>query len=418
MLISFMYVPLLLHSMTPESYAIWLTLTSLVSWISMFDIGLGNGLRNKVAIALANKNILLARTYVSTAYFFILALVLALIGVFCLIHHFVSWDIVLKASNESLTELNTLVLIVFISFLLNFSLNLINSLLYALQLPALSSFISFISQLFSFIIVYGIVNWMKVTSLLMLGSVISVIPPIISLLFSLYLFLTKLKHISPSIKYYNLRCIKEILSLGLKFFLLQIITLVLFQANSMIILHFIGKQEVVIYNVAYKYMSILVIVFNMIATPLWSATTEAYTRGDFSWIRSVNKKMKLIVLFLFVAGIFMFIFSENAYLIWLGESDVYIGKTTTLLLLFYAFFMMLYGTYGYILNGIGKLNLQILITTIMAVLYIPMTYIGCLIAGLNGILFVFLLVSIINFVWSKIQYHRLLNKTATGIWNS
>lgn len=43
--ISLLYVPLLLHSMNSINYGIWLTLTSIVSWVAMCDIGLGNGLR-------------------------------------------------------------------------------------------------------------------------------------------------------------------------------------------------------------------------------------------------------------------------------------------------------------------------------------------------------------------------------------
>ena len=42
--ISFLYMPLLLHSLETEQYAVWLTLTSIVYWITLFDIGLGNGI--------------------------------------------------------------------------------------------------------------------------------------------------------------------------------------------------------------------------------------------------------------------------------------------------------------------------------------------------------------------------------------
>ncbi|MBQ5689942.1 MAG: hypothetical protein IIV24_00450, partial [Alistipes sp.] len=48
-LISFLYVPLLYGALDTNSYGVWLTLTSLVAWVAMFDIGLGNGLRNKLA---------------------------------------------------------------------------------------------------------------------------------------------------------------------------------------------------------------------------------------------------------------------------------------------------------------------------------------------------------------------------------
>lgn len=67
-LISLMYVPLLLGSMDTDNYAVWLTLTSLVSWIALFDIGLGNGLRNRLSETLAKNDITQSKKYISTAY--------------------------------------------------------------------------------------------------------------------------------------------------------------------------------------------------------------------------------------------------------------------------------------------------------------------------------------------------------------
>ena len=39
-----------------NKYGIWLAISSTVSWISILDIGLANGLRNKIAEYLAVKN--------------------------------------------------------------------------------------------------------------------------------------------------------------------------------------------------------------------------------------------------------------------------------------------------------------------------------------------------------------------------
>lgn len=67
-LVSLLYIPLLLGYLTQEKYGIWLTLTSILGWFSFFDVGLGNGLRNKLAEAIASGNISLGRKYVSTTY--------------------------------------------------------------------------------------------------------------------------------------------------------------------------------------------------------------------------------------------------------------------------------------------------------------------------------------------------------------
>ena len=46
--ISLILVPLTINYINPYRYGIWLTLSSVVSWFSFFDIGLTNGLRNKL----------------------------------------------------------------------------------------------------------------------------------------------------------------------------------------------------------------------------------------------------------------------------------------------------------------------------------------------------------------------------------
>ena len=61
-LINFLLVPLTLNYLNPTRYGIWLTLTSVINWVNVLDIGLGTGLRNKFAEALATNDDGLARS--------------------------------------------------------------------------------------------------------------------------------------------------------------------------------------------------------------------------------------------------------------------------------------------------------------------------------------------------------------------
>ncbi len=66
--ITFLLVPLTLNYIDVTGYGIWLTLSSVLGWLNFFDIGLGNGLRNKLAEATAKNQNELARSYLSTTY--------------------------------------------------------------------------------------------------------------------------------------------------------------------------------------------------------------------------------------------------------------------------------------------------------------------------------------------------------------
>lgn len=415
-LISLMYVPLLLNSLTPSNYGIWLTLTSFVSWIALFDIGLGNGLRNKLSEALAKNDIQRAKDYVSTAYGAIVVLVFLLTIIFVCIYNFIPWYTLLGA-DSSIQDLNSLVLVVFTAFVFNFLLSLLNSIINALQLPALSSAIATIAQLLSFLIVVILVKEFNITSLFVLGSVISIVPPFVLFVMSIVLFCIKFRKIAPSLGCFKKDYISEILSLGVKFFVIQIITIILYQSNNLIITQVIDNVAVVEYNVAYKYMNMLVMFFNIMITPMWSATTEAFAKGEIQWIKSVNKKLAKIAFLFSVFGLLMVLLSNFVYKIWLHSNEVNISFSTTVLLYVYAIAMMFYGVYGYIINGMGKLTIQIIFTSVSAILYVPCAVFMGKLLGLNGILIVYAMVTIINVVWSKIQLTRILNRTAKGIWN-
>lgn len=53
MLLSMIYIPVLLDYLGDEKYGVWATISAFVNWFSVFDIGIGNGMRNKLAESLA-----------------------------------------------------------------------------------------------------------------------------------------------------------------------------------------------------------------------------------------------------------------------------------------------------------------------------------------------------------------------------
>src|ERR1035437_3613086 len=96
-LINLLLVPLTLNYLNPVKYGIWITLTSLVGWFGFFDIGLGNGLRNRFAEAIAIGNHKLAKTYVSTTYAILIIIITIVLVFFYIINFFLDWGVILNA---------------------------------------------------------------------------------------------------------------------------------------------------------------------------------------------------------------------------------------------------------------------------------------------------------------------------------
>ena len=53
-ILSLVIVPISIDYLDVEQYGIWLTLSSVVAWLSFFDVGLGHGFRNRFTEAKAN----------------------------------------------------------------------------------------------------------------------------------------------------------------------------------------------------------------------------------------------------------------------------------------------------------------------------------------------------------------------------
>ena len=153
-IISLAIVPLTMNYVNPTQYGIWLTLSSIVAWFSFFDIGFGNGLRNRFTEAKASGNLVNARIYVSTTYA-VLTIIFSVVWlVFLIVNIFVDWSKILNAPSEMVGELTKLALIVFSFFCLQIVLKTINTILIADQKPAKAAFFDTLSQLLALIIIY------------------------------------------------------------------------------------------------------------------------------------------------------------------------------------------------------------------------------------------------------------------------
>lgn len=417
MILTLISAPIMLHHVDRADYGVLLTLTSIVGWVGYMDVGLGNGLRNKLPEFLAKGDFHSAKKIVSSCYVTLAIYVALIIVIFLMVSPFVDWLGVLNSPTSDAGEIRGLTNVVFIAFCIQFLFGLINSILFAYQMPAFQSLFTFVGQFIALIALVIQVYVFDVTSVLQIGAVNSIIPPLVLFWGSIGLFRTKLKEIAPSFKLFEFKSVGSILSLGLKFFVLQMITIVLFQANSIIIARVVSPEAVVEYNLAFKYVSLLTMIFTIVITPVWSATTDAYVRKDFEWInKTLSFSRKVCIASIFI-GVLMVLASKFVYGMWLGRGSIDINYSTTGLILLYISFEMLYKVYGTIINGTGKVFAQIILTGVIAIIYIPLAILLGKLFGLSGVLIANAIVFALNYLWSKVQCNKLISQTATGIWN-
>lgn len=415
---SLLLVPLTIDFLDTENYGIWLTLSSFIAWFSFFDIGLGHGLRNKFAEARANNDLKLAKGYVSTAYFTITIIALLAFIIFLTVNYFVDWTTVFNTSNSLYSDLKLLMPIVFGFFCLQLVVKLITTIYLADQKHSIQGVIGFVSSFSSLLIVWFLTQITK-SSLLLFGTIFSALPVLILLLLNIFSF-TKTYHlVRPSISFLKKDYLKDIFGLGFSFFIIQISGIILFSTDNFIISKLFNPAEVVPYNIAFKYMSISLMLFTIILTPYWSSITEAYVKKDFDWVKNSMKNLfKLALVFVFLILIMVTI-SSMVYDLWIGD-NVFIPFSLTLLMSIYFIITVLYAPFNYFLNGIGKISLQSVIAIISALINLPLSvYLArYLELGSIGVILATIICISQYLIFSPIQYYKIINNKAKGIWNS
>ena len=315
---NFLLVPMTIDYLNPTEYGIWLTLSSVLMWVNVFDFGLGYGLRNKIAEAYAVDDLEKIKIYISTGFVVLTVLSICLFLIFNLVNTYIEWDKLLNIDKSTGDKLSMIVLWVMFFFCIQFVARLIDVITAANQRSMLGTSISVIGNIIVLFVIGLLTHFCK-SSLLYVAVAFSSIPVFVYLLFNYILFRTKYKNICPSLKWIKISCVKDIVGLGGKFFIIQISTILMFSSSNVIIAKALGPEEVTVYNIAYKYFSIVIMLFTIISAPLWSAFTDAYIRRDFIWINTTVKKVQKIWLIGILVSFLMLLVSKQFYHIWVGE---------------------------------------------------------------------------------------------------
>ncbi len=370
MINGFLLVSVTLHFLDQTRYGIWITISSMFVWLTFLDVGLGQGLRNKLTEAISIGDKILARKYVSTSYALLGMIIFGALIVYLFIHPYLNWYKILNTDSETVGELEFVVLIVFVAFFLRFFLQLFINVLYAHQRSAIAGSFGPISNFFVLIVIFVLT---KVTSgsLLILAIVQSAIPLVILLFFTIYFFCKDFSQISPSLKYVDFKYSKEILSLGVNFFLMSFGKIILYESANILISQLFGPSQVTPYAIAFKYFGMLSMAFSIVLTPMWSAYTEAWTQNDMKWINSSLKKLNRLIFYFSVIGVLSLLFSPFVFRIWVGK-EVEIPFYLSFLMLFYNISYAYGGIYSSIANGIGKVKIQMILSVGGAIVYIPL----------------------------------------------
>jgi O-antigen/teichoic acid export membrane protein len=200
-----------------------------------------------------------------------------------------------------------------------------------------------------------------------------------------------------------------LLSLGFKFFLIQIVALIIFSTTNILIAQLFNIAEVTRYNIAYKYYNITVMVFSILMSPLWGAFTHAWYQNDKKWILKNVKYYALLAFAFSIINILQFFIYPFFIRIWLKQ-DLPITTLLVAGFILYNFVYCYNNILSHFLASIGAINRQVYAAVLGGILNIPLTiYLAKYTSfGLAAILFANIICLLPSTLVTSIQTIQLL----------
>lgn len=366
--ISFLMYPMLIDLLGQSAYGCWLTIASVATWMTFFEFGLGSGLKNQLGIHIANSRFDDGKKIVSTAYFAIGCIVTILFIVFFCFRNVINWGELL-GTNLSQEVLDSFVSIMISSYFIIFFLKLLGNVASAHQEPYIEKLITTSVHVACFIVVV-ILSYLQLNNLVSLSIYWALACVGTWVAFSIIYYVGRYRKVAPTIQKIDFSSFKPLLSLGFKFFIIQLSLIIINSSTNFIISHYINSGEVVTYNAAYKIFSLAQILYSIIIAPTWPAFIDAIEKKDVAWIKKIVSKMLRIWVLITASTLMLLILSPIVYKIWLGDR-ISIPFTLSLLLFLYFTTMTFGGVFNMYVNASGRLRTQVIYWSLVTILYIP-----------------------------------------------
>lgn len=370
MVISYIYVPIVLNYLGIEKYGIWSTILTILSWISYFDVGIGNGLRNRLTESL-NKHDNESKCLISSTYAFITIIMIMVVIIVSGIAIFLDWEKIFGVCqiNENLTKI-ILLSVAFVA--VNFILSICKNVLYALQKAAYVSVMELMIQLINLGGILVAKQFMP-SSLFIMAFIYGLSMIIVNAITNIVIY-SKNKNLCPNFKYIDTQSGKQITNLGLQFFVIQISALVLFTTDNLIISHLYGAVNVTPYSTVNKLFHVIIGIYSALLSPVWSAVTKAKSKQQYIKIKELVYKLQILMVPFFIGTVALMFVFRPVMAIWLGQELHY----STSLIFFAGMYCLLSNwcnMYANVANGLELMRISMITAVIQAIINIPLSLI-------------------------------------------
>ncbi len=367
--VAILSVPVLLQLVSREAYGTWVTLTSLLAWIAMLDLGVGNSLRNSVGgLVDANGATAVRREFVE---FFRLLMLIGLAACAALL--------VASAWVPLLRQNRAIALALYLPVLLMLPLLLGASVLQGARAVGLQSLLQSASSwlFFGFIVVahwtHGQVTLVELATAWSSFYVLGL----------LAMFVLAMRHLKLRPAALLARPDGDLpsgrLKVGLSFLMLQLSSLALYSLGNTIIYQGLGSAEVARYDVLNKIFQVGLSFFTIVIGVSWAEISRLRALQDSAALRALYSRTMALALGFAVCAFGVAAVARRLVHAWTGGR---IEVTTTEAVAIAALVAIQAVAYvgAVFMNAFEQIRLQVVLSWISIALMLPLSHV-LLVAG-------------------------------------
>lgn len=362
---------------------VWFTVLSVLSWILNFDLGIGNGLRNKLTAALTLGDRKAAKGYIASAYWMIGLIVTVVTAAGCVVLTYVNWNGVFNIDSAVVAKetLQSVVRCAFIGIMLQFFLRLISSILYAMQRSAINNLIALVTSVLqlTFVLLAPSAGAEKNLKLLSVAHIVCANLPLA--VATVVIFSGTLRDCVPSLSSVNKEKAGAVLSLGGMFFVCQILFMGIANTNEFFITQYTAPADVVEYQIYNRLFTLGGTLFMLALTPVWSAVSKAITEGDYQWLKKLTSTLVKLSGLAMCAEFLIIPFLPLLLKIWLGDEAIIVNYAYAVCFAVFGSAMVFQSAISTIVNGMGKMKTQAMCYSFGMVAKILIIHFGTVLTG-------------------------------------
>lgn len=373
--------PITLRYLGPERFGLWATLSSFTALLSFADLGIGNGLINKISDALGREDRAAIKGYVSTAALLFLAIGLSILLVFAGLYRAVDWASVLGVVTPSARqEVGPALAVLVACFAVNIPLGLVARVHTGLQEGYINHLWTSLGGLLSLVAIVVLVMLEAGLPWLVGGLLLG--PILAQATNALFLF-RRHPDLRPDF-HARSDVAHDLLGTGLMFFILQVAAAVAFASDNIVIARVLGPAAVAEYAVPMRLMVLGSTLVSTFLGPLWPAYAEARARQEIAWMKKTfTHSLQIAALIPATLGLVLIIVGPTLIPLWAGGEAP--SRQLLFALAFYNVATSVSSAYAILLNATNIVRLQALTGSAMAVSAVALKIVLARHLGVSGV---------------------------------